>query len=333
MGDISSKDEAPPENVLFVCKLNPLTDEEDLKILFSAYGKVIGCEIIRDYVTGDSLCFGFIEYADKPSCERAYLKMDNVLIDERRIHVDFSQSTSRYRKNNPPGAKGSRYAHLAQRGQGEGEREDYRPPRGQRGGPSASNPRSRGNRYANQPSRSLTQQYGASSRSYDFVGTATDAPPATSKRLKPDYDDIQPDRKRSKREASPRERESPRHQVSPPRGRGPRYGDSPREREREREKERPRYKESPPRERSAYKETSSRDRERERSRYKESPPKERSSYKETSSRDRERERERPRYKESPPKERSRYKETSSRDRDRERSRYKESPPKERSRYN
>lgn len=30
-------------------------------------------------------------------CEKAYFKMDNVLIDDRRIHVDFSQSVSKIR--------------------------------------------------------------------------------------------------------------------------------------------------------------------------------------------------------------------------------------------
>lgn len=29
------------------------------------------------------------------ACENAYFKMDNVLIDDRRIHVDFSQSVSK----------------------------------------------------------------------------------------------------------------------------------------------------------------------------------------------------------------------------------------------
>lgn len=28
-------------------------------------------------------------------CEKAFFKMDNVLIDDRRIHVDFSQSVSK----------------------------------------------------------------------------------------------------------------------------------------------------------------------------------------------------------------------------------------------
>lgn len=29
------------------------------------------------------------------SCENAYFKMDNVLIDDRRIHIDFSQSVAK----------------------------------------------------------------------------------------------------------------------------------------------------------------------------------------------------------------------------------------------
>ena len=34
-------------------------------------------------------------------CERAYFKMDNVLIDDRRIHVDFSQSVAKMVHNKP----------------------------------------------------------------------------------------------------------------------------------------------------------------------------------------------------------------------------------------
>lgn len=42
-------------------------------------------------------CF-LIDYTHKGSvdpCEKAFFKMDNVLIDDRRIHVDFSQSVSK----------------------------------------------------------------------------------------------------------------------------------------------------------------------------------------------------------------------------------------------
>lgn len=53
------------------------------------------CEVIRDKKTGDSLCYAFIEFDQREECEEAYFKMDNVLIDDCRIHVDFSQSVSK----------------------------------------------------------------------------------------------------------------------------------------------------------------------------------------------------------------------------------------------
>jgi peptidyl-prolyl cis-trans isomerase-like 4 len=85
----------PPENVLFVCKLNPVTNDDDLELIFSRFGKINSCEVIRDKKTGDSLCYAFIEFDKQEDCESAYFKMDNVLIDDRRIHVDFSQSVAK----------------------------------------------------------------------------------------------------------------------------------------------------------------------------------------------------------------------------------------------
>ena len=48
--------------------------------------------IIRDRKTGDSLNYAFIEFETQEAAEVAYEKMDNVIIDDRRIKVDFSQS-------------------------------------------------------------------------------------------------------------------------------------------------------------------------------------------------------------------------------------------------
>lgn len=95
IGDLPDAEVAPPENVLFICKLNSITTDDDLEIIFSRFGKIKGCEVIRDRRSGDSLQYAFIEFEDQKSCEQAYFKMDNVLIDDRRIHVDFSQSVSR----------------------------------------------------------------------------------------------------------------------------------------------------------------------------------------------------------------------------------------------
>ncbi|KAK3735819.1 hypothetical protein QZH41_019920 [Actinostola sp. cb2023] len=94
IGDIPDADIKPPENVLFVCKLNPVTTDEDLEIIFSRFGTITSCEIVRDQKSEESLQYAFIEFEKEEDCERAYFKMDNVLIDDRRIHVDFSQSVA-----------------------------------------------------------------------------------------------------------------------------------------------------------------------------------------------------------------------------------------------
>lgn len=98
IGDLPSADVKPPENVLFVCKLNPVTRSDDLEMIFSRFGKIVSCEVIRDRETGDSLGYAFIEFETEKACEQAYLKMDNVLIDDRRIRVDFSQSVAKLHK-------------------------------------------------------------------------------------------------------------------------------------------------------------------------------------------------------------------------------------------
>ncbi|KAI9835412.1 MAG: Peptidyl-prolyl cis-trans isomerase cyp6 [Sarea resinae] len=113
VGDLPFAEVKPPENVLFVCKLNPVTQgkppyqlynhdisndgpiDEDLELIFSRFGKILSCEVIRDKRTGDSLQYAFIEFENQKDCEQAYFKMQGVLIDDHRIHVDFSQSVSK----------------------------------------------------------------------------------------------------------------------------------------------------------------------------------------------------------------------------------------------
>ena len=94
LGDLPDADVKPPENVLFVCQLNPITEDEDLRMIFFRFG-VKSCEIIRDHETGNSLGYAFIEFETEQGAVDAYYKMNNVLIDDRRIKVDFSQSVSK----------------------------------------------------------------------------------------------------------------------------------------------------------------------------------------------------------------------------------------------
>ncbi|KAF9651195.1 cyclophilin-like protein [Thelephora ganbajun] len=89
VGDLPFANVRPPENILFVCKLNPVTRDEDLELIFSRFGTILSCQVIRDKKTGDSLQYAFIEFDKREDAEQAYFKMQNVLVDDRRIWVDL----------------------------------------------------------------------------------------------------------------------------------------------------------------------------------------------------------------------------------------------------
>ncbi|KAI0311739.1 cyclophilin-like domain-containing protein [Amylostereum chailletii] len=136
VGDLPFANVRPPENVLFVCKLNPVTRDEDLELIFSRFGTIMSCQVIRDKKTGDSLQYAFIEFDKREEAEQAYFKMQNVLVDDRRIWVDFSQSVARLNtswSNNPTtgpkmGRGGGRGGRGGSRG-GFGGRDDLEPTR------------------------------------------------------------------------------------------------------------------------------------------------------------------------------------------------------------
>lgn len=77
VGDLRHADDRPEDNVLFVCKLNPVTTDEvlsftrlliyqqmlqDLEVIFSRFGQIIECEVIRDKRTKASLQYAFIRF-------------------------------------------------------------------------------------------------------------------------------------------------------------------------------------------------------------------------------------------------------------------------------
>jgi peptidyl-prolyl cis-trans isomerase-like 4 len=70
VGDLPFANVRPPENVLFVCKLNPVTRDEDLELIFSRFGTIMSCQVIRDKRTGDSLQYAFIEFDRREDAEQ-----------------------------------------------------------------------------------------------------------------------------------------------------------------------------------------------------------------------------------------------------------------------
>ena len=97
MEDLPNSNVKPPKNVLFVCRLNPVTQAKDLENIFGQFGTIKDCKIVRDKKTKQSLKYGFIEFEKIEDCENAYLKMNGALIDDFRIKVDFSQSVRKFK--------------------------------------------------------------------------------------------------------------------------------------------------------------------------------------------------------------------------------------------
>jgi peptidyl-prolyl cis-trans isomerase-like 4 len=83
VGDLPFANVRPPENVLFVCKLNPVTRDEDLELIFSRFGTIMSCQVIRDKKTGDSLQYAFIEFDKREDAEQVSLPFPS-LIDKHR---------------------------------------------------------------------------------------------------------------------------------------------------------------------------------------------------------------------------------------------------------
>ena len=86
IGDLPDADVKPPENVLFVCQLNPVTEDEDLRMIFFRFG-VKSCEIIRDHETGNSLGYAFIEFSSPEECRRAAMHCRREVFDGGHLYT------------------------------------------------------------------------------------------------------------------------------------------------------------------------------------------------------------------------------------------------------
>lgn len=87
VGDLPFANVRPPENVLFVCKLNSVTRDEDLELIFSRFGKIMSCQVIRDKKTGDSLQYAFIEFDKKEDAEQ--VRHGHSLFDQLPLTFGF----------------------------------------------------------------------------------------------------------------------------------------------------------------------------------------------------------------------------------------------------
>ncbi|MBR1723227.1 MAG: RNA-binding protein [Treponema sp.] len=75
---------------LYVGNLSYTTTEDTLREAFSNYGDVVSVTIIKDYVTGQSKGFGFVEMQTDIMGERGIGGMNGKDIDGRRLRVSIA---------------------------------------------------------------------------------------------------------------------------------------------------------------------------------------------------------------------------------------------------
>jgi RNA recognition motif-containing protein len=80
---------------MYVSNLSFHTTEDDLRTLFSAYGKVSSAKIIMDRETGKSRGFGFVEMDDNTEGQAAMKALNNKEIEGRALSVSIAKEKNR----------------------------------------------------------------------------------------------------------------------------------------------------------------------------------------------------------------------------------------------
>ncbi|OQR96846.1 U11/U12 small nuclear ribonucleoprotein 35 kDa protein [Achlya hypogyna] len=80
-----------PLCTLFVGRLNFATDEAKLHEVFGRYGAIRHLRLVRHVVTQESRGYAFVEYVREKDFEAAYYATNKMLLDGRRILVEFER--------------------------------------------------------------------------------------------------------------------------------------------------------------------------------------------------------------------------------------------------
>lgn len=94
-GGVSPEREIVVSNKLFVGGLAWATTDETLRKAFSVYGEISEARVVQDRETGRSRGFGFVTFASPDSAKAAQEAMNNALIDDRNVRVDFATDKPR----------------------------------------------------------------------------------------------------------------------------------------------------------------------------------------------------------------------------------------------
>jgi cold-inducible RNA-binding protein len=84
---------------LYISRLPLSLSEQDLRKMFSEYGKLDSVKVITDYNTGVSRGFAFVEFANETDGQNAIKNLNNTEIEGQAISVEVA----RPREDRPKG--------------------------------------------------------------------------------------------------------------------------------------------------------------------------------------------------------------------------------------
>jgi len=88
---ISSNISNESKTNLIVNYLPQTMSSDDLKVIFQSIGPVESCKLIKDKLSQQSLCFGFVNYMNIEDAEKAIKSLNGLRIENKVIKVSFAR--------------------------------------------------------------------------------------------------------------------------------------------------------------------------------------------------------------------------------------------------
>ena len=88
---------------LYIGNLNFDTTDEELEGAFSEFGELVSAIVVKDRVSGRSRGFGFVEFTDDESAQKAKEEMNGKEISGRPLRVDEAREQRQSRGSDDGG--------------------------------------------------------------------------------------------------------------------------------------------------------------------------------------------------------------------------------------
>ena len=77
----------------------PSLTEEELKALFEPYGDIEQSKIVKDKVTGVSLCYGFVKYTTNEGAYKAFTALNGLPMENKKMKVTIARPMGQHKQD------------------------------------------------------------------------------------------------------------------------------------------------------------------------------------------------------------------------------------------